>query len=119
MLRMLVVDDHGPFRRIARMLFDGDGFDVVGESADGRSAIADVERLRPDVMLLDVQLPDLSGFDVAQEVTDRWDPDGPTIVLMSTREGSDYGGRLDTATAAGFLTKAELSPPALHRLVGG
>ena len=68
---VLVVDDHQGFRSRARLLLEADGYEVVGEAADGRSALAEARRLRPDLVLLDVQLPDLDGFEVAAQITGR------------------------------------------------
>src|SRR5438105_2788065 len=80
---VLIVDDHPSFRATARALLQAEGFDVVGEAEDGASALALVAELRPDVVLLDVQLPDLDGFEVAQ----RLGADGPAVVLVSSRDG--------------------------------
>jgi DNA-binding NarL/FixJ family response regulator len=86
---VLIVDDHPSFRRNARALLEAEGFDVVGEAEDGREAIDAAEKLHPDVVLLDVQLPDLDGFEVASSLTRE---DALTcVILVSSREGSDFG----------------------------
>ena len=82
---------------------------------DGRSALAILPRLRPDVVLLDVQLPDIDGFGVIAELDAG--SDGPVIVLVSSREAADYGTRVGRSGAAGFITKAELSAQALAEVV--
>lgn len=114
---VLIVDDHPTFRSFARALLEGEGFEVVGESEDGTSAITAAGALRPDVVLLDVQLPDLTGF----EVTRRLVSDGvPTVVvLVSSRDASDYGDEITSSGAAGFVPKAELSGSALRALMQG
>ena len=115
--RVLIVDDHAPFRALARRVLTADGFDIVGEAADGASALDAARALRPDVVLLDVQLPDVDGFRVAQELSD--EPPSPAVVLVSTRSGSDYGSRLTTSPARGFIAKADLSGEGLQRVLDG
>ena len=113
---LLIVDDNEDFRRSASALLTAEGFDVVGGVADGNGALEAVERLRPDVVLLDVQLPDVDGFAVAERLAETLDP--PQVVLISSREAAAYGPRVDTARALGFLAKRELSGAALAALVG-
>jgi DNA-binding NarL/FixJ family response regulator len=113
---VLIVDDHEAFRESASALLEADGFAVVGEAADGRAAIAEAERLRPQVVLLDVHLPDLDGFAVAEHLAKSADP--PRVVLISSREAAAYGPRLEAAPARGFIPKRELSGAALAALVG-
>ena len=115
--RVLIVDDHAPFRALARRVLTADGFDVVGEAANGASAIDAVRALRPDVVLLDVQLPDVDGFRVAQALTG--EPPRPMVVLVSSRSGSDYGSRLRTSPALGFIPKSDLSGEGLQRVLDG
>lgn len=112
---VLIVDDHEAFRHAARSLLESEGFDIVGEAVAGRDAIAEVVRLCPDVVLLDIQLPDLDGFAVA----DRLAAVGtaPDVVLISSREADTYGARLKEAPARGFLAKRDLSGAALARLL--
>jgi len=113
---VVIVDDHADFRRAARALLEAEGFAVVGEAETGRSAIAEVERLRPAVVLLDIQLPDLDGFAVAEVLNAGDDP--PAIVLVSSREPEAYGGRVMSSTARGFLSKREITGAAVSALVG-
>lgn len=108
---ILIVDDHEDFRRTARALLEADGFEVVGEAADGESAIAEAERLRPRLLLVDVQLPDVDGFEVAARVAEASDP--PTVILTSSRDVSSYRRRLAQNPARGFIPKRELSGEAL------
>jgi DNA-binding NarL/FixJ family response regulator len=113
---LLIVDDHAGFRSLARRLLGSGGFEVIGEAADGRAAVAAARRLRPDVVLLDIQLPDIDGFEVLARLRDR--PAGPAVVLTSTRDRADYGQRVDASGASGFIPKAELSGAAVLAILG-
>lgn len=106
MTSVLIVDDHPSFRACARAVLEAEGFDVVGEAADGASAIEAAERLRPDVVLLDVQLPDMDGFAVASELTRAGS--SAAVVLTSSRDGADFGPLVAQSGARGFVPKAEL-----------
>ena len=112
---VLIVDDHEAFRQSASALLEAEGFAVLGEAADGGAAIVECERLRPDVVLLDIQLPDLDGFTVAERLAAAREP--PAVVLISSREAESYGPRLDAAAAQGFISKRELSGAALAALI--
>jgi len=113
---VVIVDDHAGFRRMARRMLDDAGFDVVGEAVDGESALATVAILRPEMVLLDIQLPDLDGFTVAQLLEEAGT--GTAVILTSSRSASDYVSRLAHSSARGFIPKAELSGPALACLLG-
>jgi DNA-binding NarL/FixJ family response regulator len=115
--RVLIVDDHAPFRSLARRLLVAGGFQVVGEAADGADALTAARDLAPDVVLLDVQLPDIDGFAVAERIAGR--QGAPIIVLVSSRARLDYGSRVDASRARGFIAKAELSGEALRRVISG
>jgi len=112
---VLIVDDHPSFRASARMLLEADGFQVIGEAEDGMSALERVEALHPDVVLLDVQLPDINGFEVAARLTanGRW----PAIVLTSSRDVEDLGFLAGRDGVRGFIPKSELSGAALEALL--
>jgi DNA-binding NarL/FixJ family response regulator len=112
---VLIVDDHPSFRASARMLLEAEGFDVIGEAEDGASALRAVVELRPDVVLLDVQLPDIDRFDVAARLTGA--ADAPTVILVSSRDGSDFGPLVTRSGARGFVPKAELSGDRVHALL--
>ena len=103
--RILIVDDHPSFRATARAVLSADGFDVVGEAEDGASALEAVERLRPDLVLLDVQLPDTDGFSIALAVG-KLNGDAPTIVLTSSHDASDFGPIVGRCGAAGVVPHA-------------
>jgi DNA-binding NarL/FixJ family response regulator len=113
-LTVLIVDDHPSFRASARILLEAEGFDVVGEAADGMSGIAEAKRLNPQLVLLDVQLPDIDGFDVASRLTNG---NGPAIILVSSRDSSDFGPLVSRSGARGFVPKAELSGDRIHALL--
>jgi DNA-binding NarL/FixJ family response regulator len=113
---VLIVDDHPGFRASARRMLEASGYAVVGEAADGASAIAAVGELGPDLVLLDVQLPDLDGFEVAARL--RALGSDAEIVLTSSRDRSDFGTAVAESPARGFIAKAELSGPALAELIG-
>ena len=112
---MLIVDDHPSFRQSARLLLESDGWEVVGEAADGQSALAAAQELTPDMVLLDVQLPDLDGFEVARRL--RADPAAPAVVMTSSRDACDYGTLAVDNGARGFVAKAELTGEALEALL--
>jgi CheY-like chemotaxis protein len=112
---VLIVDDHEDFRESAGALLEAEGFAVVGAVADGAAAIAAVARLRPEIVLLDVQLPGLDGFAVSERLAA--EPHPPTVVLVSSRDAAVYGDRIAAAPARAFLAKRELSGAALAALV--
>ena len=112
---VLIVDDHPSFRATARMLLEAEGYSVVGEAETGAEALARSRALAPDLVVLDVNLPDLDGFDVAARLTSE---DGaPAVVLVSSRESRDFGALVSLSGARGFISKADLSGEALRELV--
>ncbi|MEA2535870.1 MAG: hypothetical protein QOF11_104 [Chloroflexota bacterium] len=114
-LSILIVDDHGPFRAQAREMLAAAGFDVVGEAVDGQGALTAVGRHHPALVLLDVQLPDLDGFEVTRRLLAQ--PQPPVVILVSTREASDYGRRIHGSGALGFITKSRLSGDTLRAVL--
>ena len=112
---MLIVDDHAGFRAFARALLEAAGYDVVGEADNGASALAAVAALDPDLVLLDVALPDQDGFEVCARLSHR-DAARPAVVLISSRDASSFRQRLAASSARGFLPKSDLSGPALAAL---
>ena len=112
---VLVVDDHVGFRSRARLLLEAEGYEVVGEAADGAGALAEAARLQPEIVLLDVQLPDLDGFDVAALLTENGD--APAVVLTSSRDWSDSAELIARSGARGFVPKDQLSGEAVGELV--
>jgi DNA-binding NarL/FixJ family response regulator len=112
---VLIVDDHASFRAAVRMLLELEGFEVVGEAPDGMSGVSEARRLHPDLVLLDVNLPDLDGFAVAARITT--DPGAPAVVLISSREGTDFGPLVARSGARGFIAKDALSGTALEAML--
>lgn len=113
--RVLVVDDHPSFRACARRLLTEEGFEVVGEAEDGASALALADELAPELVLLDIQLPDIDGFEVTARLLERHP--GMSIVLVSSRDRDAYGSRIETSGARGFVAKTDLSRAALERVL--
>ena len=112
---VLIVDDHQGFRQGARALLEAEGFEVLGEAADGESAVEQARRLRPQVVLLDVQLPGIDGFAVADTLAHG--PAPPAVVLVSSRGRQAYRAKLAASSARGFLTKEEFSGECLASLL--
>jgi len=112
---VLVVDDHPTFRRFARQMLHEAGFAVVGEAVDGASALRQARELEPEVVLLDVLLPDISGIELAHSLAGLRTP--PAVVLTSSRSEADLGAALRDAPACGFIAKAGLSAAAIEALV--
>lgn len=112
---VLIVDDHPSFRASARRMLEAGGYEVVGEAADGTSAIAAARELHPDLVLLDIRLPDLDGFRVAERLA--VNGTSPAIVLTSSRDRSDFGDEIDAGPAQGFIPKSELSTEAITLLI--
>lgn len=114
---VLVVDDHPSFRSFARRLLEDAGFAVVDEAANGASALAAVQALRPDVVLLDVLLPDTTGFELARRLA----ADAPesVVVLTSSRNEGDFGAAIARSRAHGFIAKRDLTAAAFAAVVDG
>lgn len=112
---VLIVDDHPSFRTSARRVLEDAGYVVVGEAPDGHSALTAVADLHPAIVLLDVHLPDLDGFEIALRLSGG--VDAPAVVLTSSRESGEFGGLVARSGARGFLPKSELSGPALAALL--
>jgi DNA-binding NarL/FixJ family response regulator len=112
---VLLVDDHPSFRATARLLLEADGFTVVGEAETGNAALRAAAALEPDLVLLDVNLPDLDGFSVAERLSAGGA--APVIVLCSSRDAADFGDRVQRSGARGFVAKADLSGSAVRELI--
>jgi len=113
---VVIVDDSASFRWFARELLDAEGFVVIGEAASGSAAVSAVDRLDPDVVLLDIALPDIDGFEVCARIT-RLGLPRPAVVLTSSRDAEDFQRRVDGSAARGFLPKASLTGAALAAVV--
>ena len=115
MTSVLIVDDHAGFRANARALLQAEGLDVVGEAETGTAALREIERLQPQVVLLDVHLPDMDGFEVASRLPLNG---GPRVILVSSHDAHEFGRLVARSGAAGFIPKAELSGAAIADLLG-
>jgi DNA-binding NarL/FixJ family response regulator len=108
---VLIVDDHPSFRASARTLLEAEGYEIVGEAENGETAVDAARELHPDLVLLDVQLPGIDGFHVADQLRKLEDP--PIVILTSSRDGADYGPCIGMCGARGFVPKADLSGAAI------
>jgi DNA-binding NarL/FixJ family response regulator len=116
-MKVLIVDDHPSFRSAARLLLEHEGFEVIGEAEDGASGILRTCELSPDLVLLDVNLPDLDGFDVAARITTGRTGESPKIVMTSSRDPREFGPLVGASGANGFVPKGELSAARIHALL--
>jgi DNA-binding NarL/FixJ family response regulator len=114
---VLLVDDHEGFRSAARALLEAEGFVVVGDAGTGADAVLLARTLQPDVVLLDVRLPDVDGISVAAELAVL--SPRPVVVLVSSRSAAAYGTRIEQAPVRGFLTKDQISGPGLRQVLAG
>jgi DNA-binding NarL/FixJ family response regulator len=113
--RVLIVDDNTAFRAAARQLLERGGFVVVAEAGDGAAGLRAAETHAPGVAIVDVQLPDHDGFEVAERLH-ALDP-APEVILISSLDGTDFGALVATSSALGFIPKAELSVRAIEALL--
>jgi DNA-binding NarL/FixJ family response regulator len=116
MATVLIVDDHASFRASARDLLEEEGFEVIGEASDGATALAAARKLCPDVVLLDIQLPDMNGIAVAAKLAS--EGDRAKILLVSSRDAFEFGSLLSESFAAGFLPKEQLTGENVRRILG-
>jgi CheY-like chemotaxis protein len=120
---VLIVDDHPSFRASARRMLECEGYAVVGEAADGAEALRAAREFAPDVILLDVRLPDLDGFAVCRRITGappvgaNGGPGSPAVILISSRDVDEWGAIVTDCGACGFIPKAKLSAQAMEELL--
>ena len=112
---VLMIDDHDGFRARARVMLEAEGFEVVGEASNGLDGIDAAARLRPDLALVDIGLPDIDGIEVAASL--RAAGTAHSVVLVSGREPADFGGRVEGSDADGFVAKADLSGERVRALL--
>lgn len=115
--RVLIVDDDPSFLATARLLLEAEGLDVVGEALNGLDGVAAVAELNPDIVLVDVNLPDIDGFEVAERLADG--QRAVPVVLTSIRSAGDFGELINESRARAFITKAEISGHALREILDG
>ena len=115
--RIVIVDDDPSFLATVRLLLESEGFVVVGEANNGLDGVAAVRELDPDIVLVDVTLPDIDGFQVVERLADG--AHAPPVVLTSIRSATDFGDLIETSPARAFITKAELSGEALAAVLEG
>jgi two-component system nitrate/nitrite response regulator NarL len=113
--RLLIVDDNAAFCRFATLLLQDDGYEVVGTARDTSEALAAVRQLAPEVVLLDVHLPDESGFDVAARLAA--EQPALAVLLTSTYDGEDFAQLARQSGARGFVAKDELTAAALEQVL--
>lgn len=112
---VLIIDDNAAFRTTARSLLARDGLIILAEAGTGLGGVEQAKRHRPDLVLVDVQLPDIDGFEVAERLS-RLDP-APEVILTSSLDAVDFGALVASSPALGFITKADLSAAAIEELV--
>jgi DNA-binding NarL/FixJ family response regulator len=112
---VLIVDDHAAFRALVRRLLQADGYEVIGEASDGRAGLDAADSLRPDVVLLDVRLPDMDGFEVAGRLASCGCP--AAVVVTSSSDDPLYPERAASSGARGFVAKHDVCGAALDRLL--
>lgn len=115
MSTILIIDDDPRFRTQARDLLEADGFVVIGQAVDGTSGLEAARSLQPDIVLVDIGLPDVEGFEVARALAIDGPP--PLVVLTSSRDARAYGRRLTNDPSLGFIPKEQISGAAIRALV--
>ena len=116
-LRCLIVDDNESFLEIAAASLAGDDLDVLGTATTGAEALRQVAEQHPDVVLVDINLGEESGFELARELVERFPQLASGVVLISTRAEQDFGGLIEASPAAGFVPKTTLSAKVVRELV--
>jgi DNA-binding NarL/FixJ family response regulator len=116
-LRCLIVDDNASFRDEMRGLLQEQGMDVVGGAASGDEALRQIAELRPDVVLIDIDLRGESGFEVARRLRDGLSGTGPHVILISTHDEREYADLIEASPAVGFIAKTALSAGTIRRIL--
>ena len=111
-VKVLIVDDQEAFRSAARLVVElTDGFDVAGEAATGEDGVSMADSLRPDLILMDINMPGIDGLEATRRIT-RAHP-GMKVVVFSTYEANEYESRALDAGAIAFVPKADFEPSLL------
>jgi DNA-binding NarL/FixJ family response regulator len=113
--RIVIVDDDPTFLATVRRLLEDEGFDVVGEALTGQDGVATAAEIDPDLVLVDVGLPDIDGFEVVERIAAG--SHAPPVVLTSIRSADDFANLIDDSSARGFLTKDEITGDALRAIL--
>lgn len=116
-LRCLIVDDNPGFLQSARLLLEREGFSVVAVASNGEDALRRTEALRPEVVLVDVDLGDENGFDVVRSLHNLLGPATPDLILISVHTAADLAELITASPATGFITKSELSAGSVRKLL--
>ena len=112
--RIVIVDDDPAFLTMVRLLLESEGFVVVGEALNGLEGVAAAAELQPDLVLVDVNLPDIDGFQVVERLLGEG---SPPVVLTSSRGAGDFGSLIEASRARAFITKADITGEALARFL--
>lgn len=117
-LRCLIVDDNTSFREEMRGLLVEQGFDVVGGAGSAAEGLRQIAELRPDVALIDIDLGDDSGLELARQLREKsGQAAAPYVILISTHDEAEYADLIQASSAIGFLAKSDLSAPSIRRML--
>ncbi len=111
---IVIIDDNAGFRASARRALEAEGYEVIAEAGAGRPGVSAALRSEVDLVIVDIQLPDMDGFEVARRICA--EPSAPAVVLTSSRDSSDFGSLVGLSPAIGFVPKAELTGRSLEAL---
>ena len=114
-LRCVIVDDNPAFVHAAARFLHQQGIDIVGAASTIAEALSCVERLKPDVTVVDIHLGDESGFDLADQLADGRAPSA--VILTSTHAEAEFADMIAASAALGFVSKVELSADSVRRLL--
>jgi DNA-binding NarL/FixJ family response regulator len=118
-VRCLIVDDNEPFLNEARELLEREGIDVIGVATTGAEALARIAELKPDLALVDIDLGGESGFDLIRAMADQPNRSATSVILISVHDQSDFADLIEASSAAGFVSKTELSAQAIQAVLAG